>query len=278
MPSRRQFLSSAAVAFASIGTGVYTAEVEPHWLEIVHAPLPIAGLPEALRGASLVQLSDLHVGPQVDDDYILTTFDRVRALRPDIVAYTGDFVSYERHVVEHASRIYRAAPRGRLATVGILGNHDYGPGWAHPEVAAELARIFQGLGITILRNDVAEVAGLQMLGLDDLWARRFDLERGMATLRPDRAAIVLSHNPDTVDHPGWDRYRGWVLAGHTHGGQCKAPFLPPPLLPVENRRYTSGPFELAGERQMYISRGVGHVLQVRFNVRPEVTAFTLRAA
>jgi predicted MPP superfamily phosphohydrolase len=89
---------------------------------------------------------------------------------------------------------------------------------------------------------------------------------------------VLSHNPDTVDEPGWGRYAGWILAGHTHGGQCKPPFLPPPLLPVRNRRYTAGEFTLSGGRRMYISRGIGHLQRVRFNVRPEVTVFHLDRA
>jgi predicted MPP superfamily phosphohydrolase len=71
---------------------------------------------------------------------------------------------------------------------------------------------------------------------------------------------------------------GWILSGHTHGGQCKAPFLPPPLLPVRNRRYTQGEFRLSGNRSMYINRGVGHLLPVRINVRPEVTLFELRQA
>ena len=43
-----------------------------------------------------------------------------------------------------------------------------------------------------------------------------------------------------MDEPAWwGDYQGWVLAGHTHGGQCKAPFLPPPLLPVKNARYAA---------------------------------------
>ena len=278
MTSRRQFLSATAVALGAVGTGAYTALFEPYWLEIVHRPLPIPGLPIGLRGALLAQLSDLHVGPQVPDDFILETFARVRALQPAIVAYTGDFTSYERGIVDHAGRVYQDLPRGRMATVGVLGNHDYGPNWSHPEVAAQLAELFGRLGITILRNELTEVEGLQIVGLDDLWARHFDCVRGFATLDQRRAALVLSHNPDTVDLPGWDRYRGWILAGHTHGGQCKPPFLPPPLLPVQNRRYTSGRFELTGGRQLYVNRGVGHLLQVRFNVRPEVTVFHLQAA
>jgi uncharacterized protein len=276
--SRRQFLAAAAVGLGTIGTGVYTSLIEPYWVEIVRRPLRIRALPPGLQGASLVQLSDLHVGSRVPDEYILETFARVRALEPAIVAYTGDFVSYEGDTVEHARRIYRNAPRGRIATVGVLGNHDYGPGWSHPEVAAELADLFAGLGITILRNELTEIDGLQIVGLDDLWGGRFDAARGFASLDSGKPGLALSHNPDTVDLPGWDCFRGYVLSGHTHGGQCKPPFLPPPVLPVKNRRYTSGEFELSGDRRMYISRGVGHVLRVRFNVRPEVTVFQLQAA
>ncbi|HEX2860069.1 MAG TPA: hypothetical protein VHN79_00430, partial [Lacunisphaera sp.] len=73
-------------------------------------------------------------------------------------------------------------------------------------------------------------------------------------------------------------YQGWILAGHTHGGQCKPPFLPPPLLPVRNRRYTAGEFDLGDGRKLYINRGLGHLLRVRFNVRPEVTVFRLAPA
>ncbi len=93
-----------------------------------------------------------------------------------------------------------------------------------------------------------------------------------------KPAIVLSHNPDTADLAGWAGYQGWILSGHTHGGQCKPPFLPPPLLPVRNKRYTCGEVAVEGGRRLYISRGVGHTLMVRFNVRPEVTVFTLQPA
>ena len=79
--------------------------------------------------------------------------------------------------------------------------------------------------------------------------------------------MVLCHNPDALDLPIWEGVRGWVLAGHTHGGQCKPPFLPPPLLPVKNRRYTCGEFALSGGRRLYINRGLGHLIRVRI-MRP----------
>jgi predicted MPP superfamily phosphohydrolase len=277
--SRRSFIRSAVgAAGLGAGLGAYTWLIEPHWLEIVRRPLRIARLPERLSGATLVQLSDIHVGDRVSHAYVLDTFHRVSALRPDIVAYTGDFVSYRDGIVEDAARIYNRAPQGRLATVGILGNHDYGPGWRHPEVAAGLVKMLEAYGIQVLRNQLLDVKGLEILGMDDLWATDVQPARVLAALAPRGAALVLSHNPDSVDLPGWDAYQGWILSGHTHGGQCKPPFLPPPILPVRNARYTAGAFELSGGRSLYISRGVGHLTQVRFNVRPEVTVFDLQAA
>ena len=263
---------------AAASVGLYTWRVEPHWVEFVKLPLPIQHLPLDLVGKTLVQLSDIHAGLVVDDAYLIDTFRRVQALSPDIVVYTGDFVSYHPDVFRQAAYVYESPPRGRLATVGVLGNHDYGRNWAEPEVADRLAGIFADGGVTILRNESADVGGLQIVGLDDLWAARFAPEAPLRSLAKKRAAIVLSHNPDTVDSPVWGDYKSWIFSGHTHGGQCKAPFLPPPLLPVKNRRYAAGVFDLWDERTLYVSRGLGHLTRVRFNVRPEVTVFTLELA
>jgi len=69
---------------------------------------------------------------------------------------------------------------------------------------------------------------------------------------------------------------GFFLVTHMVASASRL-FLPPPELPVRNRRYTSGEFALSGDRHMYISRGVGHLLHVRFNARPEVPIFRLQA-
>ena len=132
--------------------------------------------------------------------------------------------------------------------------------------------------VTLLRNEAVTISGLQFVGLEDLWSPVFDPGEIIIKKSGDASTIVLCHNPDTADESVWGQYEGWILCGHTHGGQCKPPFLPPPLLPVKNKRYTSGEFALSGNRRMYISRGVGHLLQVRFNVRPEIPVFRLQAS
>jgi uncharacterized protein len=273
MLTRRRFLRTTLLGTAA--TGLYAWRIEPHWLEIVHRHLPIRGLPDTLVGRTLVQLSDVHVGRNVDDEYVIDVFRQVAALNPDIIVFTGDFISYDEQIFEHAKDVYRHLPHGRLATLGVFGNHDYGAAWKHPDIAAKLVETLTPFGLEMLQNEIKDVGGLQIVGLDDLWAHQFSPERALADLDRRRPALALSHNPDSVDEAGWDGFEGWILSGHTHGGQCRAPFLPPPLLPVRNRRYTQGEFELSGNRRLYINRGVGHLLRVRLNVRPEVTVFEL---
>jgi predicted MPP superfamily phosphohydrolase len=281
--NRRDFLKLGAIAGASTAAGVggYTWLVEPHWEKIVERDLAVAHLPASLAGARLVQISDIHVGPRVDDDYLVGAFERAAGLRPDILVATGDFISILDHRAPPDARfdqlrdVLAHFPRGRLATLGILGNHDYGRNWSEPAVAGRVVAAAERAGVRILRNEVATVDGLDVIGVDDLWAHHSDTTRSLAGRASD-AAIVLCHNPDAMDELSWGDYKGWILAGHTHGGQCKPPFLPPPILPVRNKRYTAGEIPLAGGRRLYINRGLGHLIQVRFNVRPEITVFTLR--
>lgn len=275
--TRRRFLGTSAVALSGLATValVDARWFELHWIEEVRRPLPVRGLPAALAGKMLVHLSDLHVGPHVDERYLIRTFERVRALQPDLVVFTGDYITNSRTTFEMARRVYDHVPRGRLATFGVLGNHDYGRHWALPAVAAEVERLLRERGVDVIRNDVREIAGLQVAGLDDLWARHFDAAAVLGRLDPARPVITLSHNPDTADLEPMLSIPGWVLAGHTHGGQVRIPPFPPPILPVTNRRYAAGAIDLGKERGLYVNRGVGHLVPVRFGVRPEVTVFTL---
>jgi uncharacterized protein len=276
--TRRHALRALAVAGSGAAVlGLYTWRIEPHWLEFTYPVLPISGLPRELEGRTLAQLSDLHIGPKVDDDYIIESFRRTQQLAPDFVVFTGDWITYRSpRQFEQLRRVMSHAPHGRLGTIGILGNHDYGFAWRMADVADEVTRIVRASGITVLRNEALTVAGLQFLGLDDLWGLRFNPVDLLVQKGQDGSTVVLCHNPDAADRSIWGGYQGWILAGHTHGGQCKPPFLPPPLLPVLNKRYTAGEIELSGSRRMYISRGVGHLLRVRFNVRPEIPVFQLR--
>jgi predicted MPP superfamily phosphohydrolase len=280
---RRAFLTSAAVTSVGglVGCAGYAWGFEPHWVEIVRRNLPIERLPDALEGASLVQISDLHVGREVDDSYLLRCLRVVGDLAPDIVVVTGDAVSargrHDQAVFEQLRTLMAHLPQGRLGTYAILGNHDYGRAWSDEGAAARVAAELERGGARVLRNGAVQVSGLDLVGVDDLWARRADPGAALGQRRA-RAALVLCHNPDGLDELDWVGYRGWILAGHTHGGQCRLPFMRPPILPVRNRRYAAGEVNLADGRRLYVNRGLGHLERVRFNVRPEISRFVLLRA
>lgn len=280
--NRRAFIGAGAAIATGAGLIGYTTQIEPHWLEIVERDLPIANLPSALSGAKLAHVSDLHVCSYVDESYLTRSLDRLRIHAPDITVFTGDFVSWETGRTDKVKetelrRVLSHLPHGRLATLAVLGNHDYGNTWRDVRIGAQITSIVRETGVTVLRNEVATVGGLDVIGIDELWSGRANA-RAALEMRTGDAAIALCHNPDALDDLDWSDYGGWVLAGHTHGGQCKPPFLDPPILPVKNKRYSAGEIVVDDKRKLYISRGVGHLLKVRFNVRPEITVFTLRAA
>lgn len=275
--SRRKFLKSTAT-LSGIGvlTGLYTWQVEPFWLEFVRVKMPIKNLPDQLVGKTLMQISDVHVGNRFDRNYLIDSFKRAQALAPDFVAYTGDFVHYQSaEQFDQLHEVFDHVVTGKYGTVGVLGNHDYGYNWREPEVADRITDILTQRGVRILRNEQFQWEGLNFVGLDDLLATNFKPELVMNAVKPDTPQVVLCHNPDVADLPIWNGYQGWILSGHTHGGQCKPPFLPPPILPVNNKKYVAGEIDLEDGRRMYINRALGHLIQVRFNVRPEITVFEL---
>jgi predicted MPP superfamily phosphohydrolase len=166
--------------------------------------------------------------------------------------------------------------KGRIATIGILGNHDYGVNWSQHKVAEKINLLLIVNGVHVLRNSSVEAEGLNVIGFDDYWGLNFGAETVMKEYDSSRANVVLCHNPDVCDLPIWNNYAGWILSGHTHGGQVKPPFLDPPMLPVKNKRYSAGKILLDDGRILYINRALGHLWQVRFNVRPEITIFELQ--
>lgn len=273
--TRRRLLSLAGGAFVgSTALGVYVWRVEPHWLHVVERPLPIAQLPDAWIGKRIVQLSDLHVGPFVDPEHLRAALDTAAALEPDVTVITGDFMTCRgTEQLDGVSTLFNHFSPSPWGCFASLGNHDYGHRWRRTEVADQLVQRLADRGITTLRNECRAVHGLQFVGLEDLWGPHFQPRDMLAQVDWQGPTLTLSHNPDSMDRPEMAVVRGWVLAGHTHGGQCKPPFLPPPILPVKNRRYSVGEIEVDEHRRLYINPGLGYLHRVRLNVRPEITVF-----
>ena len=275
---RKKFIKKTLLGTFGLGFigGMYSWQVEPFWLEFVHKKMPIKNLPENLIGKTLIQISDIHVGNRFNYQYVIDSFSKAKAYNPDFVVYTGDFVDYETdEQFSQLKDVFKYAVKGKLGTAGILGNHDYGHDWQEQRIANNITSILEKAGVKILGNDEFNFNGLTIIGLDDFWGLNFDPKKIMDKHNAKNANLVLCHNPDVCDLDVWNNYKGWILAGHTHGGQVKPPFLKPPILPVKNKRYDAGEIDLNDGRILYINRALGNLHQVRFNVRPEITVFEL---
>ena len=274
----------SAMALGLLGTAVglagYAVGVEPRWVSVEQREMAVPRLPKHLVGKTLVQLSDTHVGARVDPEYIMRQFDYVKSLQPDFVCFTGDYIDQATawHVKE-GIRLLDHFPRGHFGTACVLGNHDY-QGKLH-EKTGETNRLIDAFanadGLELLIDDTMEMNGLHVAGLPDLWFGDFrrPLAKRVIEKVADKPSIVLSHNPDSADLPIWGDFDGWLLCGHTHGGQCTFPIIGAPVLPVQNQDYVSGTYEIDNQYKMYINRGIGHTTRVRFMARPEITVFTL---
>lgn len=277
--NRRTFIKKTTLGTLGLGlaTGIYSWQIEPYWVEFTERKMSLLNLSKNLENKLLVQISDIHIGTRFDYQYILKAFQKIQKLNPDFVVYTGDFVNYkDTKQFNQLQETLPHFPKGKLGTFGVLGNHDYGKNWQETDVANKITSLLEGAEINILRNESKIIDGLNFIGFDDFWSPNFDNKTLVNNYKPDHANLVLCHNPDVCDLGIWQNFKGWILAGHTHGGQCKPPFLPAPILPVKNKRYSAGEIQLNPDQTLYINRAIGHLWPVRFNARPEITLFTLQ--
>src|SRR5687768_14522350 len=150
---RRKFIKGlAGVTGLAVLSGVYAWQIEPFWLEFVALEMPIKHLPKELNGKTLIQISDIHVGKRFDHNFLIESFKKAQAYNPDFVVYTGDYVSTYNDEVQYKEleETLFNCTRGKIATVGILGNHDYGKNWKQPEVANKISQLLEQNGITVL--------------------------------------------------------------------------------------------------------------------------------
>ena len=236
--------------------------------------IPIAGLPAALNGFSIVQISDVHVGATIKNGYVSRIVDAVNALDADMIAVTGDLV--DGSVQRLASH---TAPLGRLSarhgTFFVTGNHEYYSG-ANAWIA-EMRR----LGLSVLLNEhvVLEHGGeaVVVAGVTDYSAHHFDPAQrsdpaAAIAGAPARAGIrlLLAHQPRSAydaSRAGFDLQ----LSGHTHGGQ----FFPWNLLVKLIEPFAAGLHRL-DKLWVYVSRGTGYWgPPKRFGAPSEITRLRL---
>ncbi len=251
-----QAASAVAVPVASLlasTVGFVNAQRRPGVVEVT---VPIADLPPDLEGYTLVQISDLHVGPTIKRRFVQRVVELANSLQPDVMAVTGDLVDGRvDDLAEHIAPL--AGLHARDGVFGVTGNHDYYSGAQHwvPE--------YRRLGLCMLTNEHVVIergnARLVLAGVTDYEAHNFfanersNPHQAALGAPPDAAVrVLLAHQPRSAEAAhaaGFDLQ----LSGHTHGGQ----FWPWSLVVPLQQPYTAG-LVRHGKLWVYISRGTGY--------------------
>lgn len=244
-------------------------------LTVGEAEVPLAGLPAALDGTTLLFVSDVHAGPFVSRGAVEEAFARLATLRADVVIHGGDLATSNVAEVE-AHRHALSALTAPLGVFAIYGNHDH---YTHD--IASLDALFEGCGIRVINNHAERIerggACMALAGVDDWNFGRPHLDRALEEARriaPGAPVVLASHNPD-VFFEAAARGVGLTLAGHTHGGQVRIPGRPV-LVRMSRYRLDEGRYERAGA-QIIVSRGLGvSGIPLRLFCPPEALLVTLR--
>jgi len=241
---------------------------------VVRVDVPITGLPPALHGFTIAQISDIHVGPTIRASYVQAIVDRVNGLRVDMVAVTGDLV--DGSVADLAAHVAPlAALTSRHGSFFVTGNHEYYSG-AHAWIA-ELRR----LDITVLLNEHVVLrhgeSEMVVAGVTDHNAHHFDASHrsdprlALDGSPPDAAMrLLLAHQPRSAAAAA-DAGFHLQLSGHTHGGQ----FWPWNHFVRLQQPFTAGLHRLQ-DLWIYTSRGTGYWgPPKRFGAPSEITRLRL---
>ena len=221
--------------------------------------------------AKYALISDIHLGVYNDASILDRTVEKINTLKIDAVLVAGDF-TYEAKK-EELETLFHAFKNIHVPIYAILGNHDCEkPG---PQIRDDLVPILEKLGVHIITNKAVELNGITILGLGSHWAREDDVSL-LKNYTKDTNLIVLTHNPDTVLDYEPSSPPKLTLAGHTHGGQIRIPYLYKKVIPVQGEVLWDQGLYQYKENQVFVTSGIGMIgLPMRFLIPPSIDIIEL---
>ncbi len=251
--SRRRFLllGLAGAAGAIVGDAFW---LEPRWLKVRR--LRLAAGPPSHR---IVHFTDLH--HKGDRPWLESVVRHINRLTPDFVCFTGDLVEEAEHLPEALAGLRQI----QAPLYGVPGNHDY---WADLDFAV-VAGAFAATGGKWLVDEQVTTRDGQVNVIGATCLKAPDVQP-----RPSVKNVLLIHYPSWVERLAGVSF-DLILAGHSHGGQIRLPFVGAVLVPGGIGRYDLGLFRTpAGP--LYVGSGIGwFYCNARFHCRPEITLIEL---
>lgn len=254
------FLAVVLILFGICRYGAW----ETRQLECNYTTLPAEALPDAgpLR---IAYVSDIHNNPQI----LQRCIEYLRSADPDVIILGGDYVTAEQRFRRTRWLVQGLRSMKEIAPVfATLGNHDY-------EKLEQVERVFQTADVPLLRNearcwDTPAGRTLCIVGLGD-WNEGDEypdtclLDSGTEEM----PVLLVSHDPESR----W-LLRGYdwnlMLSGHTHGGQLGIPFTSPRQYVSFRSSMPAGLYDFENGKRVFVSRGAGTILGMRFFCRPEI--------
>ncbi len=265
---------NSTILFSAAGStaiGVRTARRTPKTISV---EIPIEDLHRDLEGLTIVQFSDLHVGPTIKKPFVERTVKIINALKPDIIAFTGDLADGLPSSLHDDVEPLRNL-KAKLGKYYVNGNHEYywdAPAWI--DKANELGFIALTNSHRIVDRGEANVliAGVYDRKADRIIpAHKSSPETAIKNAKPHDVSILLAHRPNSVYDAiefGFDLQ----LSGHTHGGQ----FWPWNMFIGLAHEFSAGLGRYQDKMWVYVNRGTGYWgPPVRTGVPPEITKLTL---
>ncbi len=258
-------------------------------LEVVHLEYASRDLPEAFDGYKIVQFSDVHVGSYTGwrSSILQRAIDSINAQHPDLVVFTGDLQNKEASEII-ASKDILSQVKAPDGVISVLGNHDY-PMYLDTAALGSYG-CYQCLGRTVeaeramgwkvlmnghvtIRRDSAHIiiAGMENDG-EGRFPHKGNIRSALRGISRDEFVIMLEHDPSS-----WRRnilphcHAQLTLSGHTHGGQ----FLLFGLSPATFLYKEVYGLYHAGDRALYVSKGLGGVIPMRYGATGEIVTITL---
>ncbi len=230
-------------------TFVWARFVEPNWIVESNTTISLGG--STARPTRIALISDAHQGTYKDAAFLQRVVDKLNQQELDCVLIAGDHLYGTSQSLEQLFAPYKTL---RHRAYVVNGNHDSTELMQHgqhrPVASEAVRRVTAALAqanLPLIENQIVDCGGFAIAGIGDRWSGEEDV-RHIQAYRGSKPLIALTHNPDTHDKLR-DTSVKLLLAGHTHGGQIRIPWLYKLVLPVR------GPFDRGLHAPPLLSHG-----------------------
>ncbi|MDO8207265.1 MAG: metallophosphoesterase [Gallionella sp.] len=255
----KTLLTVGLLALSMLGYGF----VEARKIRVEKIKITTPRLSQAIGRVTIAQISDLHLGVMLGDEFLERVIAILREIQPDIIVATGDIIDGQGDDLDALARRFLTLqpPKGKFA---VLGNHEYYAGLDNS------LRFLHSAGFTVLRGESAAAGGIIVAGIDDPGAGATKADRALASVTKEDFIVLLKHQPVFDSEMPFDLQ----LSGHIHGGQI----FPFGILTRLSYGVRTGLTQLADGRLLYVSRGAGTWgPPIRLFAAPEITLVTIES-